>query len=93
MVGLVQCGMTQVTMYSTPWCGYCFRLKSQLKRAGVEFTEVNISQHPDSANLVASLNGGNQTVPTLVFADGSALTNPSLSQVLSQIAAQPQPQV
>ena len=77
----------QVTMYSTPWCGYCKRLKSQLDREGIAFTEVDIEQDPSAADYVMSVNGGNQTVPTVVFADGSALTNPSLAQVKHKIAA------
>jgi len=72
-------------LYSTPWCGYCHRLKSQLQREGIEFTEVDIEQDPDSALVVEQANGGNQTVPTLVFADGSALTNPSVAQVKAKI--------
>lgn len=79
--------MTDLTMYTTPWCGYCARLKGQLKRAGVGFDEVDIEQHPDAADLVAKVNDGNQTVPTLVFADGSALTNPSVTQVTTKLAA------
>ena len=70
-----------ITMYSTTWCGYCRRLKTQLDSAGIGYTEVNIEEHPDAASLVESLNGGNQTVPTVVFPDGSAATNPSLAQV------------
>jgi mycoredoxin len=76
-----------ITMYTTPWCGYCRRLKGQLERAGVSYNEVDIEQQPDAADLVASLNGGNQTVPTVVFPDGSALTNPSLAQVQQKLAA------
>lgn len=72
-------------MYSTPWCGYCHRLKSQLNREGIEFAEVDIEQDPDAAVIVEQANGGNQTVPTLVFADGTALTNPSVAQVKAQI--------
>jgi mycoredoxin len=64
--------MAAFTMYSTPWCGYCHRLKGQLKRAGIEFTEVDIEQVPDAAKLVEKINGGNQTVPTVVFPDGTA---------------------
>ncbi len=75
------------TMYSTPWCGYCKRLKSQLEREGIVFDEVDIEQNEDAAFLVEQANGGNQTVPTLVFADGSALTNPSVAQVKAQLAA------
>jgi mycoredoxin len=76
-----------VTMYSTTWCGYCRRLKSQMEREGIAFTEVNIEHDPASADFVMSVNGGNQTVPTLLFADGTALTNPSLAQVKEKVAA------
>ena len=74
-----------VTMYSTTWCGYCRRLKSQLDSAGIGYTEVNIEEHPDAAALVERVNGGNQVVPTLVFADGSAATNPSLAEVKARL--------
>jgi mycoredoxin len=76
----------QFTMYSTPWCGYCHRLKGQLDREGIEFAVVDIEQDPDAAELVMSVNGGNQTVPTLVYADGTAHTNPSLAQVKAKLA-------
>jgi mycoredoxin len=74
-----------ITMYSTPWCGYCHRLKSQLERAGIEFEVVDITEEPGAAEVVERANGGNQTVPTVVFADGTALTNPSLAQVQAQL--------
>lgn len=75
------------TLYSTPWCGYCHRLKGQLKREGIEFAEVDIEQTPEAAEIVESANNGNQTVPTLIFPDGTAMTNPSLAQVKAKIAA------
>jgi mycoredoxin len=68
-------------MYSTSWCGYCHRLKAQLQRLGLEFEEVDIEHDPQAAAFVASVNDGNETVPTLLFDDGSTLTNPSLRQV------------
>ena len=79
--------MAAFTMYSTPWCGYCHRLKGQLKRAGIEFTEVDIEQVPDAAFTVEQANGGNQTVPTLVYADGTAQTNPSVAEVKAKLAS------
>ncbi len=75
------------TLYSTPWCGYCHRLKGQLKREGIDFSEVDIEQQPEAAAIVESANNGSQTVPTLVFADGSALTNPSVAQVKAKLAS------
>ncbi|EPD94207.1 mycoredoxin [Streptomyces albus] len=76
-----------VTMYSTTWCGYCRRLKSQMEREGIAYTEVNIEQDPESAAFVEKANDGNQTVPTVLFPDGSTLTNPSLAQVKAKIGA------
>ena len=74
-----------ITLYSTPWCGYCHRLKGQLERAGIAFVEVDIEQQPDGAEIVEKANHGNQTVPTLVFPDGSALTNPSVAEVMTHL--------
>ena len=76
-----------VTMYSTTWCGYCRRLKSQMEREGIEYVEINIEETPGAADFVMSVNGGNRTVPTVHFPNGQALTNPSLAQVKEQLAA------
>ena len=73
------------TMYSTSWCGYCKRLKSQLNDLGITFEEVNIEEVPGTAEIVEKVNNGNQTVPTLVFSDGSAMTNPSARQVQEKL--------
>jgi mycoredoxin len=78
-----------VTMYTTNWCGYCMRLKKLMQRDGIDFAEVNIEVDESAADLVMHANGGNRTVPTLVFADGSALTNPSIDQVKAQLAQLP----
>ena len=77
----------QLTIYSTPWCGYCHRLKGQLDREGISYTDVDIDKQPDAAHIVEQVNEGNQTVPTVVFADGSALTNPSLAEVKRKLAS------
>ena len=74
------------TMYSTPWCGYCHRLRAQLDREGIDYDVVNIEREPEAAELVMSVNGGNRTVPTLVFPDGTAQTNPSLAEVMAKLA-------
>ena len=76
-----------LTMYSTSWCGYCHRLKSQLDREGIAYDVVDIEKDPDAAEYVMSVNDGNQTVPTMRFDDGSAMTNPSIIQVKEHLAA------
>ena len=78
--------MTQpLTMYTTTWCAFCKRLKRQLAADGIEMTEVDIEQDPAAADFVMSVNGGFQTVPTVVFPDGSALTNPSAAAVKERL--------
>ena len=72
-------------MYTTTWCGFCYRLKRQLDRAGIGVTEVDIERNPAAAADVERLNNGDQTVPTLIFPDGSALTNPSIREVAAKL--------
>ncbi|MEO5609826.1 MAG: mycoredoxin [Ornithinibacter sp.] len=74
-----------VTMFTTTWCGYCRRLKSQMEREGLTWSEVDIESEPGSADFVMSVNGGNQTVPTLLFPDGTSATNPSIAEVLARL--------
>jgi mycoredoxin len=76
-----------LTMYSTTWCGYCMRLKRMLDREGIAYDEVNIEQDESAADFVMKVNGGNRTVPTVLFPDGTALTNPSIDQVKATLAA------
>lgn len=75
-----------VTIYTTTWCGYCVRLKQQLDRAGVAYTEIDIETDPTAADIVMRVNGGNRTVPTVVYPDGSAAANPSVAMVLARLS-------
>jgi len=75
-----------LTVYTTSWCGYCHRLKTVLKSAGISYDEVDIEQDAGAADFVSSVNGGNRTVPTVKFADGSTLTNPGAAQVKEKLA-------
>jgi mycoredoxin len=76
-----------LTMFTTDWCGYCVRLKAGLDREGIPFREVNIERDDAAADLVMKVNGGNRTVPTVLFRDGTALTNPSINEVKAKLAA------
>ena len=77
----------QLTMYQTSWCGYCHRLASQLDIEGIAYDVVDIERQPDAAEIVMQANGGNQTVPTLIFPDGTTQTNPSVKQVKAKLAS------
>lgn len=74
-----------ITMFTTTWCGYCRQLKKQLDRESITYREVNIEEDAAAASYVEQVNGGNQTVPTVLFPDGSAATNPSLAEVRTRL--------
>ncbi len=74
-------------MYSTTWCGYCRRLKTQLDEAGITYEVIDIEDHPEAADFVGSVNNGNHVVPTIKYHDGSTATNPTLAQVKQALAA------
>ena len=73
-------------MYTTPWCGYCHRLKGQLDREGIAFEIVDIEQHPGRRRRSWSRpTTATRPCPTLVYSDGTAHTNPSLAQVKQKL--------
>ena len=57
-----------------------------LKSDGIPYDAVDIEENPAAAEFVGSVNGGNRTVPTVKFADGSTLTNPSAAEVRAKLA-------
>lgn len=75
------------TLYSTTWCPFCKRLISDLDKAGITYINVDVDEDVEAGELVKSLNDGNRVVPTLVFPDGSSMTNPSISEVQDKLAA------
>lgn len=58
-----------------------------LTQAKVPYTYVNIQQDAQAAALVRSINQGNESVPTLVFPDGSTLTEPSTTDLKRKLEA------
>jgi mycoredoxin len=73
-------------MYTTTWCGYCSRLKMALKSEGIAWTEVDIEQDPAAERFVLTATGGVQTIPTVVFEDGSVLIEPTIVEVKHHLA-------
>lgn len=78
--------MAAMTMYTTTWCGFCRRLKMQLDQEGIGYQEIDIERDPSAADTVTEINGGNRTVPTVVYPDGSTATNPSFAEVRTALA-------
>lgn len=69
-----------VVIYWRPGCAFCSRLRAALGDAGKQSTWVNIWQDAEAAEYVRSVNGGDETVPTVVL-DGQPVTNPDPRRV------------
>lgn len=70
----------KIKMYSTSWCGDCFRAKSFLQGKGIEYEEINIENDEAAAQLVMSHNDGKRRVPTFDI-DGEYYGNPRLDRL------------
>ena len=78
--------LSEVTVFSTTWCGHCIRLKRQMKESGIAFDEVDIEEYEQYADEIAAKTGGYRTVPT-VRIGGQLLVNPSIIEVKDALAA------
>ena len=67
----------KVIMYGTPTCPMVPPVRGMLDRAQAPFDYVNIAEDAESRGKVMAINDGNASVPTLLFPDGSTLTEPS----------------
>lgn len=76
-----------ITMYSTSWCGDCRRSRKLFDTLGIAYTDIDIEEHPEAAELVRELNNGSQSVPTILFPDGSVLVEPSNATLSEKLVA------
>jgi glutaredoxin-like protein len=67
----------QIIMYGADWCGDCRRSKRLLEELNVEYTLIDVDADLSAADKVIEINGGNKSIPVLVFQDGTHLTEPS----------------
>ena len=67
----------KVTMYGAEWCGDCRRSKKFMETNSVEFNYINVEEDLSAAEKVKEINNGMQSIPVIVFEDGTHLTEPS----------------
>jgi len=66
-----------ITVYSADWCGDCRRSKRLLAKLNVEYKLIDVESDLTAADKVREINGGMQSIPVIVFDDGTHLTEPS----------------
>lgn len=76
-----------IVMYTTRWCGDCRRAKRIFAALNVPYAEVNIEEDKSAAEFVMRVNGGWQSVPTILFPDGTMLIEPANATLEAKLAA------
>jgi mycoredoxin len=78
-----------IILYGTTWCGDSRRAKRFLDDNNILYKWVDIDQDKPARQIVEGINRGNRSVPTIVFPDGSTLTEPSIIVLAEKLGIDP----
>jgi len=67
---------SQIVLYGVTWCGDCRRARRVLAEMKVSYLDIDIDADQQGEAFVKQINRGSRSVPTIVFPDGSTLTEP-----------------
>jgi mycoredoxin len=76
-----------ITFYGADWCGDCRRSKRLLDSLGIEYTLIDTETTPGAVEKVLEYNQGRQSIPVIVFPDGTHLTEPSDPDLQAKLTA------
>ncbi len=76
-----------ITMYGADWCGDCRRSKRLFEELDVQVNHIDVEVDKSAAAKVVEINGGAQSIPVIVFPDGTHLTEPSDNDLKAKLTA------
>ena len=74
-------------MYSADWCGDCRRSKRLMDSLNIEYTIIDVEADPSASEKVIEINGGQRSIPVIVFPDGTHMTEPSDNDLKAKLEA------
>jgi mycoredoxin len=75
---------SQIVMYSTQTCSDCFRVRAFFEANKIPFLHVLLEDNREATEFVVSMNKGYQSVPTIIFPDGSILVEPTWQDLVEK---------
>lgn len=76
---------TPIILYTSRFCGHSLAVERFMKKHAISVNQINIDGDIAAREKVKSINNGNASVPTLIFPDGTTLTEPSFRQLRAQL--------
>lgn len=76
---------TPITLYTSRFCGHSLAVERFMKKHNIPFNQINIDGDAEARKHVKAINNGYASVPTLIFPDGSTLTEPSFRQLRAKL--------
>ncbi len=76
-----------ITMYGADWCGDCRRSKRLFEELDVQVNHIDVEVDKSAAAKVVEINGGAQSIPVIVFSDGTHLTEPTDNDLKAKLTA------
>ena len=73
-----------IKIYATTWCGDCRLARRWLDNHNIPYEYINIEDDEQAAEYVVRVNNGKQSVPTIIFPDGSILVEPSARELAAK---------
>lgn len=80
----------KITLYTSRFCAHSLTVEHLLCQYGIPAETVNIDGDAEARATLIALNGGYASVPTLIFPDGTQLTEPSLRRLREKLGIEEQ---
>jgi mycoredoxin len=77
---------SQIVMYTTEYCSDCHRAKTFFETNKIEYLRVGLEGNEEATEFVLNINNGYRSVPTIIFPDGTVLTEPSWKELQDKIS-------
>lgn len=79
-----------IILYTSRYCGHARLVRRLLEKSDIPVDVIDIDGDPEARARLIEINGGYASVPTLLFPDGSKLTEPSLSRLRAMLGIERQ---
>lgn len=80
-----------ITLYTSNWCAHAMSVEGFLNKYDIPVNTINIDGDREAKERLIEINDGYASVPTLVFPDGSKLTEPSFGELRQKFDIEPPP--